>query len=376
MSETAGGGEKREKATPRRLRDARKEGQVASSRDLSRTATSLVWLFLLVALPGYYFAHLAELATAALRLIDSPSNEDLVPFLWSAGNVVLTLVLPPVALVAAVGAAATRMQTGPVFSFARIQPKLSNLSPAAGVKRVFSAANLFETLKGLVKTGLIAGTVALVIHVGADDFLQLTTQSPIVVGQVDHWLHVLVLAVSSGLLLAVSVGDWLFQRFNFLRSLRMSTQEIRREHQTHEGDPQLRSQRRRLQRQWATGNARQAARNATALVVNPTHIAVAIFYEQESTEIPLVTATGEGQLAALMRSEAETAGVPVLRSIALARKLHFLCEADEEIPERMFDAVAEVLAWAATVREAREADGETPLFRDSGRDFERLIDPD
>lgn len=375
MSETAGGGEKREKATPRRLRDARKEGQVASSRDLSRTATSLIWLILFIVLPAWYYSHLAELTETALRLVRNPLAAGLVDFAWNAGEIVMKLVLVPLVLVAAAGVIATRMQTGPVFSFERVRPKLSNLSPAAGVKRVFSAGNLFETLKGLVKTALIMGLVAFVLGYYADDILQLTTQEAIVFGQADHWLHVLVLAISSGLLLVVSIGDWLFQRFNFLRSLRMSTQEIRREHQTHEGDPQLRSQRRKLQRQWASGNARQAARSATALVVNPTHIAVALFYEPESTAIPLVTATGEGQLAALMRFEAETAGVPVLRSIALARKLHFLCEADEEVPERMFEAVAEVLAWAASVREAHDGGDGVPLFREADVDFDRLVDP-
>ena len=156
--------------------------------------------------------------------------------------------------------------------------------------------------------------------------------------------------------------------------MRMNTEEIRRERQTHEGDPHLRSQRRRLQRRWATGNAQQSARNATALVVNPTHIAVALFYEPDSTALPIVTGAGEGQLAALMRLEAETAGVPVLRSIALARSLYFVCEDDEEVPERLFDAVAEVLAWAISVREANECGGEVPVFRESDRAFDRIVD--
>lgn len=374
MSESDGGGEKREKATPRRLRDARKQGQVSSSSDLSRTVTSLIWLLLLLLLPMPFYSRLAELAQSALQRIGDTGSSGLLSFAWQAGELVLLMSALPIAAVAIVGVLATRLQTGPVFAFDRIKAKLSNISPAAGVKRVFSAANLFETAKGLLKTALIFGLVALLVKMYAEDIRNLVTHPAIVVGELDHWLHLLLLAASSGALIVVSIGDWLFQKFDFLRRLRMNTDEIRRERKTHDGDPQLRSQRRRLQRQWATGSSRDAARNATALVVNPTHIAVALYYEPDSANVPIVTGAGEGQLAALMRREAEVAGVPVLRSIALARTLYFVCEDDDEVPERLFDAVAEVLAWAISVREAAEAGDSVEMFRESERAFDRLVD--
>ena len=374
MSKSDGGGEKRQEATPRRLRDARKQGQVSSSRDLSRTLTSLTWLVLLIVLPATFYTRLSQLSQSALLLVGNSTPADLLLVVRQAGELVLWLTVLPISLVAAVGVIVTRLQTGPVFAFDRIRAKLSNVSPAAGVKRVFSAANFFEALKGLVKTALIFGFVALILKSHAGDINKLITRPAIVTVALDHWLHILLLAMSSAALLLVSIGDWLFQKFDFLRQMRMSTEDIRRERKSHDGDPQLRSQRRRLQRQWATGSARQAARNATALVVNPTHIAVALYYEPESESVPLVTATGEGQLAALMRLEAETAGVPVLRSIALARSLHFVCEDDEEVPERLFDAVAEVLAWAISVRDANASGDNAVLFRESDREFDHLVD--
>ena len=355
MSQSDGGGEKSQKATPRRLRDARRQGQVSSSRDLSRTATSLVWLLLFVLLPATFYSHIGALSQSVLETTDLETPPDLVGIVWQAGKTVLALSALPIALVALVGALVTRMQTGPVFAVDRVKAKLTNVSPMAGFKRVFSASNLFETVKGLLKTVLIFAFAVLLLRHYANDIRNLVTHGAIVVGELDHWLHTLLLASTSVALLLVSIGDWLFQRFDFLRKMRMSTEEVRRERQSHEGDPQLRSQRRRLQRQWASGNARQAARSATAVVVNPTHIAVAIFYEPGSETVPIVTGAGEGQLAALMRLEAETAGVPILRSIPLARSLYFLCEDEEEVPERLFDAVAEVLAWAISVREATEA---------------------
>jgi len=374
MSNSDGGGERREKATPRRLRDARKQGQVSSSRDLSRTATSLTWLIFLLVLPPFFHSRLVELSESALLLTRDTDGQGLLVIARTAGGILLTVTALPIALVAVVGILTTRLQTGPVFSLDRIKPKLANISPASGIKRVFSAANLFETAKGLAKTTLIFGLVVFILNAYAEDIQNLVTQNALVTGQFDHWLHIVLLAGSSAALTVVSIGDWIFQKFDFLRNLRMNTEEIRRERQMNDGDPQLRSQRRRLQRQWATGNARQSARSATALVVNPTHIAVALFYEPETTPVPLVTASGEGNLAAMMRIEAETAGVPVLRSVALARSLHFLCEDDEEVPERLFDAVAEVLAWAISVRGTNESGSERPVFRESDPAFDRLVD--
>lgn len=373
MSKSDAGGERREKATPRKLRDARKQGKVSSSRDLSRTMTSLIWLLLLLLLPATFYSHLAELSESALLLVQGADAPNLLAFVQKAGDVVLLLTALPIAAVAVVGILVTRLQTGPVFSFDRVKAKLSNISPASGIKRVFSASNLFEVVKGLIKTAVIFGFVALILKYHADDIPNLVTQPAIVVGEFDHWLHLLLLAATTAALLFVSIGDFLFQRFDFMRNMRMNKEELRRERQSHEGDPQLRSQRRRLQRQWASGNARQAARSATALVVNPTHIAVALFYEADSESLPTVTGAGEGQLAALMRMEAETAGVPVLRSIALARSLYFVCEDDDEIPERFFDAVAEVLAWAISVREANESGDDVPLFRESDRTFDHVV---
>jgi type III secretion protein U len=130
----------------------------------------------------------------------------------------------------------------------------------------------------------------------------------------------------------------------------MSKADVRREYKQEEGDPQLRSHRKRLHKQWSSQDARKAAREATALVVNPTHIAVAILYDPEQTAIPLITAKAEGPLAQLMRREAEDAGVPVIRDVPLARALNYVAEEDDFIPEEYFDAVAEIIAWAERVR--------------------------
>ncbi len=370
MKEGEGGGEKTEQATPRRLRDARKQGEVAKSGDLSRTATALCWLLLLLLAPGLC-AGIVELTQAILLNVQSPDNTILLEHLGYAGRVMLKYSLFPIAIVAGVGVLVTRLHTGHVLSIDPILPRFSRLNPVNGIKQLFSAANLFEVLKGLAKVGIVFGIVIGVLHIWADDILDLIENDVLVFAQLDHQLTVMVLAATCGVLVAVSAIDMLFQRFNFLRMLRMSKQEVRRERQSNEGDPHLKGQRRRLQRQWASGSARQSARDATALVVNPTHIAVALYYDPETTPLPLVTAAGEGQLAALMRHDAESCGVPVMRSVPLARKLYYYCEDEEEVPEVLFDAVAEVLAWAESVRDLAE---QGPRFREADAVFDRMVD--
>ena len=370
MKEGEGGGEKSERATPRRLRDSRKQGNVATSGDLSRTATALCWLLLLVLSPGLY-AGIAELAEGVLQQIRMPDKTTFAEVLVHAGRVVLRYSLVPIGIVACVGVLVTRLQTGHVLSIEPIMPRFSRMNPANGVKQLFSAVNLFEVVKGLAKVCIIFGIVFSVLFLWAEDIVELVDNDVFVFVQLDHHLLVIVLAITCGFLLVISVVDVLFQHFNFLRLLRMSKQEVRRERQSNEGDPHLKGQRRRLQRQWASGNARQSARDATALVVNPTHIAVALYYDPESTPLPLVTAAGEGQLAALMRHDAESCGVPVMRSVPLARKLYFLCEDDDEVPEVLFDAVAEVLAWASSLRDTED---DATRFRQADASFDRLVD--
>jgi type III secretion protein U len=157
----------------------------------------------------------------------------------------------------------------------------------------------------------------------------------------------------------VAALDASYQRFSFLKKMRMSRRDIRQELKDTEGDPLIRGQRRQLHQEWANRNSVEAARNASVLVVNPTHIAIALDYDPAIHPAPVVAAKGEGPLAAEMRQAAEAAGVPVIRNVDLARGLYERAELDDIVPEDMFAAVAEVILWARRFREeaVREAQG-------------------
>jgi type III secretion protein U len=357
MSNDDGTGEKTEQPTEKRLRDARRDGDVAKSHDLSQTATTLVWMLVLVGMSGYFADRVSALVEHAWSRVSLESPNALREIGWDAALTVLLLTVIPLTLVGVCGALVEFLQAGAVFAPKRIAPQGSRLSPASGLQRIVSMDNLFEIVKSLAKTAILAVLIVLLIRQHLPDILELPAAGIAAYVGLDRRLILSLCAWIVVLFAFVSIGDRLFQGFAHRKRLRMSKHEVRRERKEEDGDPHTRGQRKRLHRRWATQNARDAAREATALVVNPTHIAVAILYDVERTAVPMITAKGEGNLAQLMRREAEEAGVPVIRDVPLARALNFYGEEDDLIPEEYFEAVAEVIAWAERLRRPASPDG-------------------
>ena len=210
--------------------------------------------------------------------------------------------------------------------------------------------NLFEVAKSIAKTIVLISIVTLIALSSLRAILLLPTADVLIYSETNNRLLLLLFAWVVALFCFFSIADWMYQKYSFERKQRMSKYDIKRENKEQDGDPHTRGARRSLHRQWASQSAQQAARQANAVVVNPTHIAVALYYKAGETLVPIISAKGEGDLARLIRESAEDAGVPVVRNIDLARSLNFRCEEDDYIPEDMFDAVAEVLAWAERLK--------------------------
>jgi type III secretion protein U len=355
MSSRDDTGEKSEKPTPKRLRDARRDGDVPKSRDLSQTATTLVWMLLLAGLGGLFADRLGGLLDYAWTRVDLDSPDALRDVGAAAVKALLLLTVLPLGIASLCGILVEFLQVGAVFAPKRIAPDGSRLSPANGLQRVFSLDNVFEIAKSIFKTLLLATLIYLLIRHYLPDILELPAAGLSAYVGLDRRLMLMLCGFIVALFAFVSIADRLYQNYAHKKRLRMSKSEVKREHKQEEGDPLLRGQRRRLHRQWSSQDARQAAREATAVVVNPTHIAIAILYNPETTPVPLITAKGEGNLALLMRREAEGAGVPVIRDVPLARALNFHGEEDDFIPEEFFDAVAAVIASAERARGATQS---------------------
>ena len=359
MSGSNDSGDKTEKPTPKKLQDARKKGDIAKSKDITSTAGMLVILMLAaVALP-ILGEQMAALVRASFEVMHEPF-ELAAPRLGRQAGMTLLLVVGLVVVpVALVGALVEFIQAGPVMSTEKLKPKMENMNPAKGLKRMFSMDNLVELVKSILKTAVV-GTIAwLVMRKVLPELPLLVSGRPENVGAALWQTTWLLLAWAGGSFVLVSAMDLAWQRFSYMKKMRMSMRDIRQEMKDAEGDPHLKGQRRQLQQEWAQQGASNAAAEAHVLVVNPTHVAIAIAYDRETCPVPTVTAKGQDDDALAMRQAAQEAGVPVLRNIELARSLLADAETGDIVPAELFDIIATVILWAQDVRhELAKARGE------------------
>ena len=224
-----------------------------------------------------------------------------------------------------------------MLAFEKLKPKLEHLNPVEGVKRMFSMDNLVEVLKAVLKTALLLLIGWLVVQAALPQIVGLarSPEQPVqVIGALMWDLTVQAVAWTLGTFALVSLLDAAYQRHSFIKKMRMSLRDIRQEMKESEGDPHIKQQRKQAHQEWSQRNAAQAARTANVLVVNPTHVAIAIDYDRETAPVPSIAAKGEDFVARAMREAAEEAGVPIVRNVPLARDLLARGEIGETGAER------------------------------------------
>ncbi len=352
-------GDKTEQPTQKRLQDARKKGDVAKGRELTSTATLLVWLVagaLCLPLAAERIAALCESLFARVASGWRAQGFGHVAALlgWQSVELALLLVALLVLPVALLGLLAEYLQAGPVLAFEKVAPKLEHLNPAAGLKRMFSLDNLIELLKGILKTALLLAIGWAVARTLLPDAMRLalsTDQPAQHLGALVWQGTVKTLAWTVGVFAGVAFLDFLWTRHRFTKKMRMSLRDIKQEMKESEGDPHLKQQRKQAHAEWSQRNQAAAARGANALIVNPTHVAIAIDFEPGRCPVPTVSAKGEDHVARAMREAAGEAGVPIVRNVPLARELLARCDEGEVVPPELFDVLAEVIVWADAVRE-------------------------
>ncbi len=339
-----------EKPTPKRLQDARKDGNVSKSQDLSKTLTLLIWLGLLgMMTPKVVQTWMANTATL-WQIIPQTSGASLVAGLFAAGKALLAMVLPPIWLAAVAGVFLEFLQVGPVLSLKPVKPDLKKVNPADGLKRMFSQRNLIELVKSVAKTLIVTCIILLVLKSFLEDLFKLPGSSVHAVFEV-YWQALRLILVSVVVIfIFVSVLDVAYQKFAYTKDLMMSIRDIKQEHKNSEGDPLLKSKRRQLHQEWSQENSLASVRRANVVVTNPTHYAVAIYYLKGETDLPMVTAKGEDYMAGLIKDAAREAGVPMMENVELARGLYRDVEVESYITNEFFEAVAQVLHWAESAK--------------------------
>ncbi len=340
-------GEKTERATPKKKQESRKKGQVAKSQDVN-TAILLLFVFLFFWFSGGFmlegminvFVHSFE-DYMLLNLTEQTTFSilsDLLP--------VIMWILMPVMLVAMIGGViANYLQVGFLFSTEAIHFKLEKMDPIKGAKRIFSIRAIVELLKSTLKITLIGLVTFGVLWLDFDGVMRLSQLS---VDRSLVFLSMLVLKMGFAatlILIILAVFDYVYQKFDFEKNIRMSKQDIKDEYKTSEGDPLIKSKIKQKQREMASQRMMQDVPKADVIITNPTHYAIALKYDESKMDAPYVVASGVDYIALKIRSVAKNHEIPLIENRPLARALYEQTDIGDAVPEEFFKAIAEILAY-------------------------------
>ncbi len=361
------GGEKTEEPTPHRLREAREKGQIAKSKEITTAVLLLLSYFLFRYMGESMWKELSGMAYTILSLIPHIAKEfslSMVAYVLLIGIRALAFTVAPIFALTFVAAIITEsLQTGFVVAVDPLAPKLERINPQEGFKRIFSLQGLVETIKSILK-------IVIVFYIM---FVAVREDLPYIVVLMDaHPWQALVLGGSIAYKAAMRVGafyiiiailDYFYRRFEYMRNLKMSRQEVKEEYKRLEGDPMVKQRIRDLQRQTAQQRMMAQVPQADVVMTNPTHVAVAIQYRAPKSKAPVVLAKGLRKVAAEIRRIAEEAEVPVVENEPLARSIYRTTDVGDQIPRELYQAVAEVLAYIYKRKREKEArkKARTPL---------------
>jgi flagellar biosynthesis protein FlhB len=340
-------GEKTEKATPKKRQDTRKKGQVAKSQDVN-TAILLFAVFLFLMFIGGFlldtFKNMYKVSFTEFIHWEL-TEENIATVMFQSTLEGTKAVIPIMAVAAIAGIAANYLQIGFLFSGEPLKFNLKKINPIEGAKKIFSARALVELLKSLLKISVIGAVTFAVLWLNKDEMMLLSLKD------VNHSLSffgqiTVMMGIAASLaLLCLSVLDFVYQRFDHEKNIRMSKQDIRDEHKNIEGDPQIKSKIKERQRQMAMRRMMSDVPDADVVITNPTHYSIAIKYSEEKSDAPYVVAKGVDYIAFKIREIAKHHNVVIVENRPLARGLYDKVEIGEVIHEEFFQAVAEVLAY-------------------------------
>jgi flagellar biosynthetic protein FlhB len=349
-------GEKTEKPSTKRLKEARERGQVAVSRDVSMAFGSLAATGVLVTAGSFLLRRITATITDSLSHFgDAPlremRGEDLIPLVISGGTLV-ALTAGPVAIAAAAsGVLSSVLQSGFNFSTSPLTPDFNRLNPANGFKKLAPSRAGLDTIKAIITASVLTLLAWRVGNTLALDAGRLTWASPLTSAN-RAWSDALRLLWQAGFaLLAIGGLDFGLQKWRLHRSLKMTKQELKDEARSGEGNPEIKARVRRIQREMFRKRMLQAVPRATVVLINPTHFAVALEYTRDKNAAPVVIAKGADLIAAKIREIARNHSVPIVENAPLTRALFKECEIGDVIPGPLFGAVAEVLAYLIRIKQ-------------------------
>ncbi|PPV07027.1 type III secretion system protein HrcU [Xanthomonas bromi] len=353
--------EKTEKPTEKKLRDARRDGEVTVSPDVTAAAVLFGALLVMKTAGDYLSEHMRALMKIGFDF--SENAHDAAAINRAIGHIGLQgllLMLPFLVACMVAGLAGGVFQTGLNVSLKPATPKFDSLNPVNGVKKLFSLRSLINLLKLAVKAILIGVVLWFGVRALMPMIIGLAYETPLDIAQIAWRALGMLLALAVLLFVLVGAADWSVQHWLFMRDKRMSKDEQKREYKESEGDPEVKGKRKEFAKELVFGDPRERVAKAKVMVVNPTHYAVALAYEPDDFGLPQVVAKGVDDDAMELRAFAHNQGIPIVANPPLARALYQV-ELGDAVPEPLFETVAVVLRWVDQLgRDHSDDDGPLP----------------
>lgn len=341
---------KTEPPTAKKLRDARKKGDVPKAPDVGITIGFFFALLLIWLVFDGLVNNILTLTEHVLLSPGQPFQKTLLSIGSEAIDVLIRVTAMVVIPLALFGLVVEFLVIGPVITSEKFKPTMNHFNAVEGMKRMFGVDNLVELLKSIVKTTALIVIASLAIRSVIGDLMLLPGSQPEMVVEGIWYLTVRIFGWVSAFYFLLMFVDTAYQKHVFEKKMKMSIRDIRDELKDIEGDPMLKGARKDLGHEWAQEAPTEAARNASVLIVNPIHVAIAIHYDAREARIPQITGRGEELTARSMKEAAALSGVPILRNEQLARSLLSSDTPDNHVPKEFFDIIVEVILWAQATR--------------------------
>lgn len=342
--------EKTEQPTSKRLREAREKGQVCKSQEVGATMVLLSVFGIFLGAGSFIWDTLVSMFELPLRAMNMPFVAALSQTSSQVMDKGLTIVAIVLGTAICAGLTANLIQIGVLLSFKAAMPKLDKLNPAQWFKKTFAMKNMVELIKTIVKTLVISFVVKIAIEDNVGLLLGIPHGGIGGIAPAAGNLFGALISKVAPVFIAVAALDYFFQHHQYIKGLMMTKDEVKREYKEMEGDPQIKGKRKQLHQEMAMSNTLSNVRKASVVVTNPTHVAVALIYDEKKTPLPIVAGMGEGLLARRIVEVAKEEGIPIMQNVPLARALLQDGVENEYIPADLIRPVAEVLRWAQALK--------------------------
>jgi len=352
--------EKTEKATPKKLRDARKKGQVAKSQDLPAAFTFIASMWATMSLITYIYGYVGNFMLTVFKKVPEENLIIAIPGIFShAFYIIFNASIPILAIAASVGVVITFLTVGPVFATEVFKFDIKKFDPVANLKNKFKLKTLVELVKSILKISIAAYIIYTVMRSSVPVLIK-TVSLPITGALIIFGWFVMDVIVKVGLFfMTVAVLDFAYQKMNFASEMKMEKFEVKQEYKNTEGDPQIKGKRKQLAQEiaYSEGTA-GAVKKSQAVVTNPTHLAIAIGYRKDIDPAPFIILKGQERIAKNIVKIAEENNIPVIRSIRLAHELFQKGEIYDYVPEELYSALVQVFQYIQALNTEDEYDYE------------------